>query len=191
MQNGGTNPDLKSWIPAEDLKSAPSLMNDYKDLAALLPGNQFYDANARRYVASWKEYWSEYIPELIATQRVPDSAAWGSYPTLRSDVSSVASQTYNVLVHSFTPTQVKGIIFLTNPSMVEQDQGEMFAEQLSALANSWKARFGGDPHFHYTIPSKELAPKITRPTAIKGANSAIEINDWSEFSKVIESARKQ
>ena len=193
MQNvvpkDGTNPELKSWIAADYLKHAPSLTEDYRDLAAVLPGNPYYDANVNRYVAAWKQYWGEYIPQMTATRAVPDGAAWGSYPSLTSSVTTQAAQTYNVLVHSFTPGSLKGIIFLAGPEMFLKDQGANYAEQLSTLANCWKDRFGGeDPNFIYTIPNKTLAPKITAPEAIKGKSTAVEISDWSEITKVIEQA---
>ncbi|MFC1805360.1 hypothetical protein ACFL09_00070 [Planctomycetota bacterium] len=183
MQNtvpkGGANPGLKSWIAADCLDQAPSLMEDYRDLAAVLPGNPYYDANARRYVAAWKQYWGEYIPRMMATKAVPDGAAWGGYPTLASDVTSVAAQTYNVLVHSFTPGSFKGIVFLASPEMFTEDQGANYGEQLSAMANCWKDHFGGeDPYFLYTIPSKALAPKVTRPMGIKGKSTPYEIGHW-------------
>ncbi len=179
--------DVKSWIPVNDLKQAPSLMADYKDLATVLPGNPYYDANARGYVAAWKQYWNEYIPQMTASRSVPDGAAWGSYPTLASSVTSKAAEAYNVLVHSFTSAGLKGIIFLSSPEMFEKDQGANYGEQVSVLANSWKERFGGkDPQFVYTIPSKELAPKITKPAEIKGQSTTIEITDWSEITELIE-----
>lgn len=119
MQNvvpkDGTNPELKSWIATDDLAKDPSLMGDYMDLATVLPGNRYYDANARHYVAEWKKYWSEYVPRMIATGQVPDGAAWGSYPTLASSVTSNAAKTDNVLVHPFSLCSFSGIIFLTSP----------------------------------------------------------------------------
>ncbi|MFT5107253.1 MAG: sialate O-acetylesterase [Pseudoalteromonas tetraodonis] len=180
---------LKSWIPAEDLKLSPSLMADYKDLGAVRPGNQYYDANARRYIGEWKKYWSEYVPAMIATKAVPDDVPWGSYPTLAASVTSEASQVYNVMVQSFTPGAFKGVIFLASETMVEADQGAQFGEQLSALANSWKGKFSGeDPHFLYTLPSKILAPKITQPASITGKTTAIKIDDWSEIDALLEAA---
>lgn len=191
MQNvvpkDGTNPELKSWISADYLKEAPRLMEDYEDLAAVLPGNPYYDANVNRYVTAWKQYWGEYIPQMTVTRAVPDGAAWGSYPTLASSVTSDAAETYNALVHSFTPGSFKGIIFLASPEMFMKDQGASYGQQLSALASCWKDRFGGeDPNFIYTIPNKALAPTITAPKAIKGKSTAVEITDWSEITKVIE-----
>ncbi len=195
MQNavpkGGANPELKRWIAADCLEQAPSLMEDYEDLAAVLPGNPYYDANARRYVAAWKQYWGEYIPRMMATKAVPDGAAWGGYPTLASDVTSVAAQTYNVLVHSFTPGSFKGIVFLASPEMFTKDQGANYGEQLSALANCWKAKFGReDTNFIYTMPSRELASKVAKPTRIKGRSTAVEIGDWSEVANLIETVAR-
>ncbi len=74
----------------------------------------------------------------------------------------------------------KGIIFLSSPVMFEKDQGAHYGAELSALANCWRERFGGEaPHFFYTIPSKALAPKITGSTSIKGKSTAHEIHVWS------------
>jgi len=171
--------DLKSWISPDYLKLAPSLLADYKDLGAVTPGNPYYNVNVRRYIASWKTYWSEYVPQMMKSKQVPDGAAWGGILNLSSSVSSTASQAYNVMTHSFTPADFKGIVFLASDAMVAKDQGANYGAELSALANCWKAKFGGeDPHFFYTIPNKALAPKITRPTKIKGKSTACEISHW-------------
>jgi hypothetical protein len=189
VEKGGANPELKSWVATEDLKQAPSLMADYKDLASVLPGNQYYDANAMNYIAAWKQHWRQYVPRMMATKAVPDGAPWGSYPTVASSVTSEASQTYNIMVHSFTPGSFKGVIFLTSPQVFSQDEGAHFGEQLTALANGWKDRFGGeDPHFFYTVPSKALVPKLSLPQSIKGKSTAIEIDNWSEISTALEAA---
>ncbi len=176
----GDDPVLKSWIAPEYLNQAPSLMEDYKNVGALYPGNPYYNANVRRYIADWKKHWGEYIPEMMATRKVPDGVAWGSYPAMSGASSqSEATQSYNVMVHSFTPASFKGIIFLCSRNMFEEDQGANYGPELSALANCWKDKFGGeDPHFFYTIPSKELAPKITRPEQIQGKSTAFKIDHW-------------
>ena len=64
--------------------------------------------------------------------------------------------------------------------MVEADQGAHFGEQMAALANCWKEKFAcrRPAVFFYTIPSSTLAPKITKPKAIKGRSIAMEINSW-------------
>jgi sialate O-acetylesterase len=171
--------ELKQWISYEWLKQAPSLMDDYKQLAGVNPGNPYYDANVRRYIADWKKYWSESVPQMMATKRLMNGAAWGSYPTLAGSITTNAAEAYNVLVHSFGPGSFKGIVFLCGPSMCEKDQGANYGEQLSVLANCWKDWFAcPDPYFFYTIPSKTLAAKITRPEQIKGKSTAFEIGQW-------------
>jgi len=176
----GDDHELKSWIAVDWLKQAPSLMADYKDLAAKIPGTPYYDASVRRYIAEWKAYWGEFVPQLMAAKRLPDGApAWGTYPTFGGSITSDACQSYNVLVHSFTPASFKGVVFLSSPRMVAGDEGANFGPELSVLASCWKARFGGgDPHFFYTIPSKVLAPKITRPKAIEGRSTPCEVHRW-------------
>jgi hypothetical protein len=176
----GDDQELKSWLPVDCLKQAPSLMADYENLAVKIPGTSYYDANVRRYIGEWKKYWGEFVPQLMAAKRLPDGApAWGTYPSLASSITSDACQSYNVLVHSFTPASFKGVIFLTSPKMVEKDQGASYGPALAVLANCWKHRFAGaDPHFFYTIPSKALAPKITPPKGIKGKSTPYEIRHW-------------
>jgi len=186
----GHDPVLKSWIAAEYLNQAPSLMAEYKTVGSQYPGNPYYNANVRRYIADWKKYWGEYIPEMMATRKVPDGVAWGSYPSMSGASSkSEATQSYNVMVHSFTPASFRGIIFLCSQKMLEDDQGANYGPELSALANCWKEKFGcEDPQFFYTIPNKTLAPKVTQPKKIKGKSTAVEIGDWSEISKLIQTA---
>ena len=179
----GANPPLKSWIAGPCLKTAPSLRNDYRQFEMKIPGTSYYDANVRQYVAAWKQYWGQYIPQMIATKGIPAGAEWGGvwghYPMLDDSVKSTASETYNVLVDSFTPAALKGIVFLTSPDMFRQDQGALFGEQMTALANCWKGQFGGqDPHFFYTVPSRELAPKIAEPQGIQGTSTALTITQW-------------
>ncbi|MHC4252857.1 MAG: hypothetical protein ACYS9X_27380, partial [Planctomycetota bacterium] len=174
---------VKSWIGADYLKLAPSLMEDYKDLGAVRPGNPHYNANVRRYVADWRKYWGEYVPQMMVSKRVPDGASWGGYPSLSGSVTSKASQAYNVMVHSFGPASFKGIVFLCSEKMFEKDRGANYGPELSALANCWKDHFASrpgveDPRFFYAIPGKALAPKITRPAAIKGRSTAFEIDGW-------------
>lgn len=102
-------------------------------------------------------------------------------------MNTSASACYNVMGASFMPGSFKGVLFLTSPSMMDADHDALFGEQMSVLANSWKAKFAcEDPVFIYTIPSKSLAPKITAPTGIKGKARAVEINAWDSAADVIE-----
>lgn len=171
---------LNSWMKLEHLKNAPSLMNDYNNLAQMKPGDPLYDANVRRYIGAWKTYWGEFIPNMIATRSVPNGEAWGAYPQIASEVTSKACETHNVLGYSFVPASFKGIIFLTGPEMTKADQGENFGPELAALANGYIEDFGGKAKFVYTLPSKELAPKITEPSKITGTSVAIPISSWGE-----------
>jgi hypothetical protein len=186
-EKGSPDATLKEWIAADCLDMAPSLLGDYKELAGIRPGNEYFDANVRRYLADWKKYWGEYVPEMISTKRVPDAAPWGSYPTLSASITTTASQTHNVLVESFTPASLKGILFLTGSDMVVADQGALFGEQMSALANGMKKRFGAtDTPFYFTMPATSLAPKVSKPSAIKGGHESLEITDWSGGPAVID-----
>jgi len=187
--------DLKHWIPSGYLKDAPSLIEDYEQLANITPGNDFYDANARHYLAEWKKLWGEYIPQLIATKKVPDSVPWGSYPTLAGAVTTDASQAYNVMLHSFGPASFKGIIFLCSENMFEGEKAANYGDELSALANGLKNHFGGkDTPFFYSIPSKALSPKAAAPKSIKGKSTAVEISAWADndaIQNLIDTAAKE
>ncbi len=177
----GSNLDLKHWMVDGSLQHAPSLQEDYKQLATVKPGNSYYDSNAARYVADWKKYWRQFIPQMIATKSVPNGEPWGTYPSLSSSVTTNASQAYNVMVHSFGPGSFKGIIFVSSENMVAGEKAAHFGSELSALANGWKGHFeGDDTPFYYTIPSKALAPKTVPPKQIKGKSRGVEINNWSD-----------
>jgi sialate O-acetylesterase len=173
------NPPLAGWIKAEDLGAAPSLSSDYDQLMSVVPGTSQYEAEAKRYVAAWKAYWSEYVPAIIRTKGVPDGKPWGEYPTFGGDVTTKAAENYNVLVESLAPGSFSGIVFLAGPGTVGGDEGASFGEQLAALAACWKKRFAcDDPSFVYTMPSRDVAPKISAPKGIPGKSLAIEIPKW-------------
>jgi hypothetical protein len=176
----GDDVPLSSWIKFDHLKNAPSLMSDYENLAQIQPGNDFYDANVRRYIGAWKTYWSTFIPEMIANRAVPNGEPWGTYPQLAGEVTSKASQTHNVCARSFIPGSFKGIIFIAGPATIQADQGSNFGPEMSALANGFITDFGGKAQFIHTIPDKNLAPKITAPASIQGEHQAIEISAWLE-----------
>jgi sialate O-acetylesterase len=171
---------LKNWIAADFLNQTPSLMADYKTVGSQYPYNPYYLENVRRYIADWRNYWGKYIPEMIETKAVPDAASWGWYPSPAPKIGdSQATWTYNVYVDCFAPAQLSGIVFLCGKAMAEEEQGAKFGPELSVLANCLKTKFNtGDVPFLYTIPSSALAPKITKPQAIKGRSVAVEINNW-------------
>ncbi|MCX6876971.1 MAG: hypothetical protein NTW21_24625 [Verrucomicrobia bacterium] len=176
-----TDVALKNWIAADFLNQAPSLMADYKTVGSQHTDNPHYLENIRRYIADWQKYWGTYIPAMIETKAAPDGAQWGVFPTLAPEIGdSQATMTYNVNVDCFSPGQVSGVVFLCGNKMIADAQGANFGPEMSALANCFKSRFGGDDvPFFYTIPASSLAPKITKPQSIKGAGTAIEVDQWS------------
>lgn len=191
-RKGAENPPIKGWIPPSFLNQTPSLMEDYKTVGSAYPDNPYYVENVRRYIAEWKKYWGEYIPEMMRTKAVPDGKPWGSYPSSAPKAGdSKATQVYNVYVASFAPTALNGILFLSSEGMVAADGGANFGPEMSVLANALKAKFGsGDVPFIYTIPAKALTSKITEPKNIEGKSSAVEIGDWGELTKVIDALLK-
>jgi len=188
---GDSGLQLKQWIGYACLKNAPSLADDYKQLAAIDPGSDEYAASAQAYIAAWKKYWGESVPELIATKRTMNGAAWGSYPSFASSITTDASEAFNVMVDCFGPGNFKGIVFLPDAAMCEKDQGANYGEQLSALANCWKGWFAcPDPYFFYAIPGKSLAAKVTSPAGIKGKSTAYEIDQWLTSGASAKAAKK-
>ena len=187
-----TNVPIKNWLAPGFLKDAPSLMEDYKTVGSKYFDNPYYLANVRRYIAEWKQYWGEHIPAMMETKAVPDGSSWGQYPSPKPQVGdSMATWTYNVHVHCFTPAALSGVLFLTGESMVAEAQGANFGPEMSALANCFKATFalgqdGEDIPFIYTVPSKTLAPRLTHPKGIKGRRFAITIEEWTDIASLIE-----
>jgi len=182
--------EFKHWIKKDYLDRAPRLVEDCKQLLSLEPGNKYYNANARRYVEAWKKYWGDYIVEMMVMKRVPDDSKWGHYPGLAGNVTTDASRVFNVMVSCFGPANLKGIVFLADPGMVKTDQGANFGPEMSALANGWKDHFtykdAAAPHFFYTIPSKALAPKVTKPESIKGKSTGVEIGKWEDANGILD-----
>lgn len=146
MQNAASktqgNPPLKSWIPFHALADAPSLTDDYRKLGASYPGSPSYNDNLRRYAKDWQAYWNDYIPAMMDGCRVPDGVAWGTYPVLASkNDTSEATQSYNVMMHSFTPTTLGGAILFTSADQVSDAH---YDEQVKVLKASWSERLGGN-----------------------------------------------
>jgi len=177
---------LGNWIAADFLNQAPSLMEDYKTVGSQHTDNPYYLDNVRRYIADWQKYWSTYIPAMIETKAAPDGAQWGAFPTFEPKIGdSQASATYNVYVDCFSPGQLSGVVFLCGNKMVSDAEGANFGPEMSALANCFKSRFGGDDvPFFYTMPAAALAPKITKPQAIKGVNTALDISELTAAKPV-------
>ena len=140
---------LKSWIPFWSLKEAPSLADDFAKLGTQYPGAPTYHDNIRRYINDWKAYWGQYIPEMIASQSVPDGSAWGVIPNQSAaDAKSDATQAYNVMVHSFAPAALRSVVFITGKDTLAGLNDEQVAEQMGVLNQSWSKRFGGKVRIH-------------------------------------------
>ena len=175
---GGPKIQIKSWIGHKWLKQAPSLVADYKALQTIYPDNPAYFANVEPLISDWKTFWKTVPQKVLAAKRFDEGQSSIAMPRL-GRVTSQATQAYNMLITGFNPGNFKGIICLTPESFFAEDQGANFGSEFSVMANCWKESFAGvDPHFFYTIPSKSLAPKITRPTDIKGKSTAVEIGHW-------------
>jgi len=146
----------------------------------------------RRYIAEWKTFWTEHIPAMMETKAVPDGSSWGQFPSPKPNVGdSTATFEYNVYVYCFTPAALRGILFITGKSMAADDQCANFGPELSVLANSLKTKFdSGDVPFIYTLPGKELAPKLTQPTAITGKSTPVLISDWMDIGGTINAVRE-
>jgi hypothetical protein len=193
---------LKNWVAPDFLKDTPDWLDDYRTVGSQYPNNPFYLENVRRYISEWKHFWGNHVLKMMETKAVPDGSSWGSYPSPNADIGdSTASFEYNVYLHSFTPAALKGIVFLTGKGMVEDD-GVNFGRKMSVLAKSFKTRLGLEPKpgsgwktgnidipFYFTLPSREMAPKIQAPE-IKGLSVAVEINDWTDGTKIIDALVK-
>ena len=173
---------ISNWIGYEWLKQTPSLAEYYEDMRPRYhPDPQDYIDRVTRHIADWQTFWKTVPPAVLASKRFDDGAASMAIPSLPAaeDGESSATETFNMLITSFNPANFRGVICLTPASFFEEDRGASFGSDFSVLANCWKKSFAcGDPHFFYTIPSKELAPKITMPDKIKGKNTAHQINHW-------------
>ncbi|MGB1128638.1 MAG: hypothetical protein ACPG4K_01210, partial [Haloferula sp.] len=191
---------LKNWIAPEFLKDAPSLEPDYKTIGSKYPDNPYYLENVRRYISDWKGYWADYIPAMIKNKAVPEGAAWGDnwgqYPSPEPVIGdTTATFEYNVYMHSFTPAALSGVVFLTGQGMVAGDEGANFGPEMAVLAKCMKSRFSlwqedVDTPVFYTVPSKALAAKITQPSGIDGASTAVPVSDWADVNSALQAVVK-
>ena len=172
---------IKSWIRYEWLKQTPSLMADYEALRTIYPDNPAYFDNVEAFISNWKTFWKTVPPRVLTAKRFDEGRASIALPRIggATGEGSKATLSYNMLISAFNPANFKGVICLTPQSFFAEDGGASFGSEFSVMANCWKESFGGeDPHFFYTIPSKKLAPKITRPKGIRGKSGACEIGHW-------------
>lgn len=154
---GQADVPLKSWIPFWSLKESPSLAEDFAKLGTQYPGAPTYHDNLRRYANDWQTYWNEYIPEMIAAKAVPDGSAWGKIPNKAAgDAKSQATQAYNVMVHSFTPTALKGVLFIVGKDTLAGLDDQTANDQFKVLTDSWQQRFGGDVTIHKVHDTEDL-----------------------------------
>ena len=169
---------LKGWVGYEWLKQVPAWKADAEALhSRYSPDPTVYATNAETYIKDWKAYWTN-----LGSDPAFQSGALPRFPSAKA-VKTPATMTYNMLVAAFGPANFKGVLCLTPQSFVAHDEGTAFGAQFAAMANCWKETFASgeqvlDPHFIYTLPGKEMAPKLSKPTAIKGQSTAYEVKEW-------------
>lgn len=179
---------LKDYVGYQWLDKVEAWKADQKDLYGRYnPDTTFYKTNVDAYMKTWQDFWKRVAEQPGFAQ---DNASGGipSFPRPPAAGSSSATTRYNWAITNFSPAAFKGIICLTPETFIGEDEGAGFGEQFSVMANCWKETFAYgkkaiDPHFVYTVPSKELAPKITAPVGIEGASTAVEMTVWPEINQ--------
>ena len=169
---------IKAWVGYPWLEQVSTWKADRDQLySRYAPDPKVYAANAEAYIDDWKTYWKN-----VSTDPTFEAGAMPRFPGAKA-VETEATMTYNMLIAAFGPANFKGVICITPESFMGENEGANFGPQFSAMANSWKETFAYgkeviDPHFIFTMPSKELAPRITAPTEIKGKSTAYPVNQW-------------
>jgi sialate O-acetylesterase len=189
IMNTSRDLPIKAWVGYEWLKNVPAWKADADQLySRYAPDPKAYAANAETFIADWKTYW-----EKIATDPAfRTSNASGGTPRFpgAKGVKTPATMTYNMLIAAFGPGNFKGIVCLTPKSFYAKDQGASFGEEFSVMANCWKETFARgqeilDPYFFYTMPGKASAPKVTKPSGIKGKSTGLEVKSNAELIEQI------
>lgn len=178
---------IKSMVGFEWLDQIPEWKNDRAQLYnRYVQDPSAYSTNTTKYIDDWKAYWKriEQDPSFATSN---ESAGIPVYAGA-AEVDTQATMVYNLNVVPYGPANFKGVISLTPPSYMGDDHGATFGKELSTMANCWKDTFARgkqviDPHFVYTLPTKELAPNITVPKDIKGASTAVEVSTWTPINK--------
>ena len=169
---------IKGWVGYKWLNNVPAWKADADQLLSRYsPDPKVYANNAETFIKDWQSYWMS-----ISTDPAFKSGALPRFPGAKA-VKTPATMTYNMLIAAFGPVNFKAAICLTPKSFIGDDQGAAFGPQFAVMANCWKETFAAgdkdvDTHFIYTMPGKKLAPKVTKPAAIKGKTTAFEMNEW-------------
>ncbi len=181
----GRSEDLKQWVPYSAISTIPNWREDYAVLGANQPDSHYYEKNIRRYMADWKQFWEKDMETIITTGAKPEGwGGFGEMPTMKASGSTTACQVYNLMTHSFFPTSLRGVIFLSSSNAAKETK---FKDEMSVLANSWKRGFAvnktDDVPFFYTMPTET---KVNKPTKIKGMAEILENGDWSAIERFMQ-----
>jgi sialate O-acetylesterase len=168
---------MKGWVSYESLKEHPAWKSDVEELTPLyVKDPKGLLSNSSTYITRWQEYWKN-----VANAHDFETGALPAFPG-NSKIGTNATKIYCQSISAFTPGNFKAILCLTGKETVS-DEGAGFGPKFSIMANGWKSAFDRgkstiDPHLVYALPTKALAPKLTSPTGIKGASSAVEMKAW-------------
>ena len=186
MNSPGDIP-IKGWVGYKWLGKIPAWKGDMDQLySRYAPDPKAYASNAEIYIKDWQEYWKKVAVDP-AFSISSDSGVMPRFPgAVRA--KTPATMTYNMMIAAYGPANFKGVICFTPKSFIGEDEGASFGKEFSVMANCWKETFAHgkqviDPFFVYTVPAKELAPKLTSPEGIKGGNAAVEIAQWTDVKQ--------
>jgi len=174
----GGSPPIKDWVGYEYLPKIPAWKADAAELKPLYAADpEAFLANARTYIGDWKGYWKS-----VATDPAFETGAMPRFPGAVS-VETSATKIYNQSICGFSPGNFKAILSLTGKGLVADGEGANFGQRFAVAANCWKETFARgseviDPHLVYAMPSKALAPKLTKPEGIQGKSTAVELKAW-------------
>ena len=168
----------KAWAGYETLKKIPAWKADVEQLKPMYEQNPAtFQANTSAFITLWKDYWKS-----VAANPYFESGAIPRFPGAVK-VSTNAATAYNQSICAFTPGSFKAVLCLTGKGLLDENEGADFGRRFPVIVNCWKDAFAwgkqtSAPHFVYSLPTKDLAPKLTKPSGINGVSTAIELKKW-------------
>lgn len=174
------NTSIKGWTGFKRLNDVPAWKSDFEELRPLHdPAPASFVELSEQYIGLWRDYWNK-----VKSDPYFESGDMPEFPG-KFEPESEATQIFNQSICAFSPGNFKAILFLTSEELVGGQQGAALAEQITAMANSWKDAFARgkeviDPHFLYTLPPGESASGPAKASGIQGKSNALKMSDWPD-----------
>ena len=157
---------VSSWLAYEKLNETSSLTDEFKNLHSVLANNQYFDEEVQNYLGRIEEFLKVTAEDIKRSGKMPE----GDYKVFYRGFAKPLSQatlSYNSLVAPYLPAPCAESSFTHPEGSPLKNKGAYFGPEFSALANSMKKNFGGDPWLSTECRVSRSCPKQANPRELK------------------------